>query len=120
MSELQVKKENTNAVEKQTIKVEEFSPSCDVEESKDYYMVNVDMPGLELDKIHVELDRDMLLVEGTDETEGLAPRHYIRQFRVIRGLDASRVQADYKQGVLSLRLPKPETQKPKQIKITCG
>lgn len=120
MSELNIKKEATNnANEKQHVKIEEYAPGCDVEESKDHYIFTIDMPGLDLDKIHVELDRDMLLIEGTSEIDGFAPRHYVRQFRVIRGLDASKVQAEYKMGVLTLKLAKPETQKPKQIKITC-
>ena len=120
MSELTVKKETTpektNAYE-QTIT---FSPDCDIEEAKDCFLVQVDMPGLELNNIHVELDRDMLTVDGTATIEGLETRHYERQFRVMRGLDATKVQADYKNGVLSLRLPKPVEQQARQIKIqTC-
>ena len=78
------------------------------------------MPGLELNDIHVELDRDMLMVEGNATIDGLETRHYERRFRVMRGLDATKVQADYKNGVLALRLPKPVEQQARQIKIqTC-
>ena len=121
MSDLTVKKEavpetkNTNQE-----KMIAFSPDCDIEEAKDCYLVQVDMPGLELNNIHVELDRDMLMVEGNATIDGLETRHYERQFRVMKGLDATKVQADYKNGVLALRLPKPVEQQARQIKIkTC-
>lgn len=121
MSEVQMNNANNTAVaEKQNVKVLEATPDCDIQETKDSYIVTVDMPGMQLDQIHVDLDRDMLTVEGTAQIEGLDPRHYMRQFRVMRGLDASRVQADYKLGVLTLSLAKPSAQQPKQIKITCG
>jgi HSP20 family protein len=121
MSELSVKKESVPETQNKTNeKVVSFSPDCDIEEAKDCYLVQVDMPGLELNDIHVELDRDMLTVEGNAVIDGLETRHYERQFRVMRGLDAAKVKADYKNGVLALKLPKPAEQQARQIKIQCG
>lgn len=116
-TETSLEKQQKNA---QQANIEQIAPECDVEESKNEYIVYADMPGLDLEKIHVELDRDILTVDGTEEVEGLQPIHYIRQFRVVHGLDASRVHADYHNGVLTIRLAKPEEQKPKQIQITCA
>ena len=121
MSELSVKKESVPETQNKTNeKIVSFSPDCDIEEAKDCYMVHVDMPGLELNDIHVELDRDMLTVEGNAVIDGLETRHYERQFRVMRGLDATKVEADYKNGVVDLRLQKETEQQQRQIKIQCG
>jgi len=97
----------------------ECSPDCDIEEAKDEFIVTMDMPGLDAKAIKVELDRDMLNVSAVAEIDGLEARLYKRQFRVMRGLDASKVQADYKLGVLKLRLPKPVEKKARQIQIQC-
>lgn len=105
-----------NAVKVRACRV---SPDCDIEEAKDDYIVRMDMPGLDPEKIDVKLDKDILTVEADSAVDGLETRHYYRQFRVMRGLDAEKCQADYKLGVLTLTLAKPQTAKPQQIKITC-
>lgn len=106
----------TNAVK---IKFQQIQPDVDIEEDKEDYILSMDMPGMEPDKIDVQLDKDLLTVEAKVEIEGLAPREYYRQFRVARGLDATKCRAEYKLGVLTLRLAKPQTAKPQQIKICC-
>ena len=94
-------------------------PDCDIEEAKEDYVIRMDMPGLDPAGIDVKLDKDILTVEAKAEIEGLAPRKYYRQFRVMRGLDAAKCQADYKLGVLTLKLAKPQSAQPQQIKIFC-
>lgn len=94
-------------------------PDCDIEEAKEDYVIRMDMPGLDPAGIDVKLDKDILTVEAKVEIEGLAPRRYFRQFRVMRGLDAAKCQADYKLGVLTLKLAKPQSAQPQQIKICC-
>lgn len=101
------------------IKFQQIQPDVDIEETNNDYILSVDMPGLDPKDIDVKLDKDVLTVEAKAEIEGLAPRHYYRQFRVMKGLDASLCRADYKLGVLSLRLAKPAVAKPQQIKICC-
>lgn len=120
--------ENTKQAQEQTTmakkeegktQFEEFHPDVDIEEAKDDYILNIDIPGLTTDAIDIKLDKDILTVEGNAIIEGLQPRHYYRQFRVMRGMDASQCRADYKHGVLTLRLAKPKTSSPQQIKIAC-
>lgn len=101
------------------IRVQQVQPDVDVEETKEDYVLTIDMPGLNSEDIDVKLDKEILTVEAKAEVEGLAPRHYYRQFRVMRGLDATKCRADYKLGVLTLKLAKPTTAKPQAIKITC-
>lgn len=112
---------NNNELQTTNAKVEyiEVSPDCDIEETKDAFVLNVDMPGLDKSQIKIELDRDMLTVEANEEIDGFEPRHYERQFRVMRNLDPQTIKADYKLGVLNIVLPKPAEQKSQQIKIQC-
>ena len=111
--------ETTAAQKPVKIQFCQVQPDVDIEEDKEDYILSMDMPGLAPENIDVKLDKDLLTVEAKAEIEGLAPREYFRQFRVARGLDAAKCRADYKLGVLTLRLAKPQTAKPQQIKICC-
>lgn len=122
MSNIAVKNDsNNNELQTTNAKVEyiEVAPDCDIEETKDAFVLNVDMPGLDKSQIKIELDRDMLTVDANEEIDGFEPRHYERQFRVMRNLDPQTIKADYKLGVLNIVLPKPAEQKSQQIKIQC-
>ena len=100
------------------IKIQHVQPAADIIETENDFNIRMDMPGLAPDDISVKLDKEILTVEAKSEVEGLAPRIFYRQFRVMRGLDATKCRADYKQGVLALTLAKPTTAQPQQIKIT--
>ena len=98
-------------------KILRTQPAADICETSDNFIIKMDMPGLNPDAISVKLDKEILTIEAKSEIEGLPPLEFHRQFRVMRGLDASACDADYKQGVLALTLPKPSTAKPQQIRI---
>lgn len=122
MSDIAVKNNSNNTELQNTqpkIEYLELAPDCDIEETKEAFVVNVDMPGVDKSKIKVELDRDILTVDAFEEIEGLEPRHYERQFRVLRNMDPEKIKADYKQGVLNIMLPKPLEEKKHEIKIQC-
>ncbi len=108
-----------NAPNAVKIKFQQIQPDVDIEEADQDYIVTADMPGLDPKDIEVKLDKEILTVEAKSEIEGLTPRHYYRQFRVINGIDATQCRADYKLGVLTLKLAKPNAAKPQQIKISC-
>ena len=110
--------QNSNAIQKPE-QEKAIIPAVDIEETTDDVIVSVDMPGIDPQKIDVQLDKDILTVQAKSEIESLEPRLFRRQFRVMRGLDSSKCRADYKLGVLTLRLTKPTTSQPQQIKITC-
>ncbi|MFA5624848.1 MAG: Hsp20/alpha crystallin family protein [Bradymonadales bacterium] len=118
MSENMVKEDNTEM--KPEVKVQTVFPQVDILELKDDFMVRADLPGLEIEDISVSLDRDMLTVEAQSDVEGLYPRAFARKFRVMRGIDAEKIRADYKDGVLTLMLAKPVESKPQRIQIQSG
>jgi HSP20 family protein len=111
-----------------------FAPAADVLASEEEVVVHVDVPGLSADELDIELENDVLTVrgqrafpyggEGGGAEGGYAWQLIERSFgtfeRVLRvpaGLDPDAIEATVADGVLTLRIPKPETLKPRRIKI---
>jgi HSP20 family protein len=103
-------------------------PAVDVWETEKELVLSFDLPGIEEEKIAVELDENMLTVSGERERMGehSSERFYrferrygqfSRSVSLPAGVKDSDVQADYKNGVLEIRIPKPEEPKPRRIEI---
>ena len=78
------------------------------------------MPGLQSSAIDVSLDKEQLFVEGISEVEDLQSVRFSRSFRVMPSLNPDEVRAEYKQGVLTVHLPKPAELTPRKIQVTAG
>ena len=105
-----------------------WNPAVDIYDSKDNVMVKADIPGMKKDEIDVSVHRDTLIIKGekkrekeTKESDFVRTERYYGSFnRAIRlpsEVQADKVNAAYKNGVLELVLPKKEESKPKQLKI---
>jgi HSP20 family protein len=103
-------------------------PVVDVWETENELVLSFDLPGIEEDKIAVELEDNVLTVSGERErtAEHSADRFYrferrygqfSRSVTLPTGVDEEDVKADFKQGVLEIRIPKPEEPKPRRIEI---
>lgn len=103
-------------------------PAVDVWETDDELVLSFDLPGIPEDKITVELDDNVLTVSGERErsSEHSSERFYrferrfgtfSRSVTLPAGVGESDIKADYTNGVLEVRVPKPEEQKPKRIQI---
>lgn len=103
-------------------------PEVDITEEKDHILVKADLPGMKQEDIAVEVEDDILTIKGerkqeTEKKEGQAHRiersygRFLRSFSLPSNVDASKVNAAYKNGVLEVTLPKKESAKPKQIKV---
>jgi HSP20 family protein len=103
-------------------------PAVDVWETDDELVLSFDLPGIPEDKIAVELDNDVLTVSGererTEERSGERFYRYERRFGTFSrsvslptGISEDSIKADYKDGVLEVRVAKPEEPKPKRIQI---
>jgi HSP20 family molecular chaperone IbpA len=102
-----------------------LTPAVDIYETDDALTVVADMPGVGKDDVDVRLEDDVLSIVGTlshpqranptYEEYGLL--NYHRQFRLNEAVDRDNIQAELKQGVLTLTLPKTEAAKPRQIKV---
>ncbi len=117
------KKEDEN-IEK-TRELYEASPTVDIYENEDEILLHADMPGVVKDDISVNIDNGTLSLSGVRKlaSKGLAnweefsDVEYIRSFSVPQTIDVERVEAELKDGVLRLHLPKSEAAKPRQIEI---
>ena len=102
-------------------------PAADIFEDADGISVVLDMPGVSKDRLHVKADSNGLVVEGDAEIpmpEGMEAvyadvnaAHYRRSFGLTSELDAERIEAVLKDGVLTLRIPKRAELKPRRIEI---
>ena len=105
-----------------------WAPAVDMYETKDELVMSAELPGLNEKDIHLSITGDLLTVRGE--------RHWsqdVKQESVYRGerwygkferslplpfpVQADKVKASYRDGVLTIKLPKAEEIKPKEIKI---
>ena len=105
-----------------------WQPACDIAEENEHFLLSIDMPGIPKENISIEVEGNKLVVTGERKSESrdqkkgftYSERKYgtfQRTFTLPRGLEAERIEAKFKDGVLELTLPKTEPAKAKQIKI---
>jgi HSP20 family protein len=102
----------------------EAAPAVDVTESEKAYEITAELPGMEEKNIEVKVANGNLTIKGEKQEEKeekkknyyLHERHFgsfERSFEMPGGLDADKIEASFKKGVLTITLPKtPEAQKP--------
>jgi HSP20 family molecular chaperone IbpA len=102
-----------------------LSPAVDIYETDDGLVVVADIPGVDKDNLHIEVEDSVLTIHGKI---ALSPRtnlvsreyellEYYRQFTLGDKVEQSKITANLKDGVLTLTLPKAEHAKPKQIQV---
>lgn len=108
---------------------ERVPPAIDVHETEDEYLVSAELPGLKKEDIKVSIQNGVLTINAESKFEAKKEKkgRIIRQERqygnIVRSLSLGSVvkeesiKADYKNGVLSLRIPKKEEAKPKVIDV---
>lgn len=100
----------------------------DITETEDAFVVKASLPGVTPDDVHITVQGDTLTISGESkaEEEKKGEHWHIRERRVgsfqrsvtlSTPVNSEQAQADYEHGVLTLRLPKSEAAKPRQIKI---
>ena len=102
----------------------DWTPSADIYETESAYLIAIDLPGIEREALEIDVDDNRLIVKGSrviseskqHRTE--RPRgRFVRSFSVPASVDQGKIGAEYKDGVLQIRLPKQSEQKPKKIDI---
>ena len=105
-----------------------WAPVVDVTENENEIVLEAELPGMKKDEIDIQLNGDTLTLRGERQIEQSqkgeqyhrVERQYgawQRSFQVEIPIDAQNVSADYQSGVLTVRLPKAEEVKPRQIEI---
>jgi HSP20 family molecular chaperone IbpA len=105
-------------------------PAVDVFENPHGITLLADMPGVPREQLEIKVEGESLLIEGTVLTQmpqGLEPIHaevrvprYRRSFVLSRELDTSGIQANLKEGVLSLHIPKKAHAQARKIPVSAG
>jgi HSP20 family protein len=105
-----------------------WAPAFDVYEEKDNYVVKAELPGIKREDINVSLHEGDLIISGErksetpgEGTEVHRAERFFGKFQRTVSLPATvatdKVSAEYKDGILTVTLPKSEAAKPKQIQV---
>jgi HSP20 family protein len=104
-------------------------PASDIVENKDSFVISVELPGLKKEDVKVTLQNSMLTISGEKKVESETKEHtyhrversygsFYRSFELPTPVDSGKIQADFKDGILKINLPKQEEAKPKEIAIS--
>jgi HSP20 family protein len=108
-----------------------LSPAIDIAVEKDAVVVRADLPGLSKDDVSVTLQDNYLTIRGEkkQETEQKETNYFVserlygsfaRTIELPVAVDANKIEARFKDGVLHVTLPKTENAKPKRIEVKVG
>lgn len=106
-----------------------WTPALDVHETKDNFIVRAELPGMKREEIDVSLHEGVLSISGERKTENIkeeaevyrSERFYGKFQRSVTlptSVAGDKVEAKYKDGILTITLPKTEEAKRKQINVT--
>ena len=110
-------------------RLSDWTPALDVYEERDYFTVKMELPGMKKEDIEVSFHEGSLSISGErktetkhEETEVYRSERFFGRFQRTVSLpstvDPAKVKASYKDGILSITLPKTEAAKPKHIDVT--
>ena len=114
-----------------TLATRHFSPPMDLVENETQYVLRADLPGLNAQDVKIEFDHDVLTISGERRSEQevsengyrrveRASGSFARSLTLPGGVDASKIEASFTDGVLELTVPKPEQSKPHRIAINAS
>lgn len=102
---------------------------CDIQDKGDSYLLEAELPGFERENIHIDQEGDTLTISASTDTSNEKKSEdgsYLRRERKVgsfsrsfdvSGIDTDQIQATYRNGVLSLNLPKKNAQLPNSRRI---
>lgn len=105
-----------------------WTPAVDLRETEDEYIVHADLPGMKKEDIDIEVVEDVVTIKGERKQESeqksgnfhRVERNYgsfLRAVEIPGGFAADNVTATFDNGVLEVKLPKRDEQKPRSIKV---
>ena len=109
----------------------DWAPSVDIAETAEEFQIKAELPDVKKEDVKVSVDHGILRIEGERKQEKeekgkkfhRVERSYgsfMRSFTLPDSVDESRVQAEFKEGMLQIRLPKAPKAKPKSVDIKVG
>ena len=114
--------------ENEAMTVADWTPSVDISETTAEYVIKAEIPEVKKEDVKVTLEHGVLTVQGVrrQEAEEKGKKYhrversygsFVRSFSLPDLVDDTKVQADLKEGILTLHLPKSEKAKPKAIEV---
>ncbi|HVO56336.1 MAG TPA: Hsp20/alpha crystallin family protein [Dongiaceae bacterium] len=108
-----------------------WAPAVDIHEGEQELVVKADLPGVKPEDLDIRVENNILTIRGerkfdqkTEEKNYLRVERsygsFARSFSLANTVNTEAIKADYKDGVLTLSIPKREEAKPKQIKVSVG
>lgn len=108
-----------------------WAPAVDIFENEHDLVVKADLPDVKPEELDIRVENNILTIRGerkfekkVDEKNYLRVERsygsFARSFSLANTVNSEAIKADYKDGVLTLTIPKREEAKPKQIKVTVG
>src|SRR6202011_2607294 len=106
--------------------VADWVPIADITEDEKEYLIKAELPDLKKEDVKVTLENGVLTISGERKFEKKNKKYhrveraygrFVRSFALPDDADPNGVQADFKDGVLIVHLPKNEKAKPKQIEV---
>jgi HSP20 family protein len=102
----------------------DWTPAADIYETESGYLIALDLPGINRDALEINIDDNRLIVKGArvvnDEKARRSERpqgKFLRSFSLPVSIDQGKIGAEYKDGVLQIRLPKRAEQKAQKIEV---
>ncbi len=105
----------------------ELTPAADIHETKEGAVIYIDLPGVSKDTLDINIDSDVLTIKGEvnlNTPDDLNPTYmdvhagfYSRKFTLSSELDSAKIDANLKNGVLKLEIPRSEKHKPRKIEV---
>ena len=122
-TDLTTRKENIAARRQDMPRV---APVVDIYENENEILLQADMPGVTKEQVTINVDNGKLEIsgmrklqtKGTSTWQEFGDVEYRRIFSVPQSIDVGKVNAELKEGVLKLHLPKTEAAKPRTIQIS--
>lgn len=114
--------------ENETMTVADWIPLVDISETTTEYVIKAEIPEVKKEDVKVTLEHGVLTVQGIrrQEVEEKGKKYhrversygsFVRSFSLPDLVDDTKVQADFKEGILTLHFPKSEKAKPKAIEV---
>lgn len=105
-----------------------WAPEVDIHETSDALVLEADLPGIDEKDLDIRVENNLLTIRGERKFEKKVNEDsylrversygaFTRSFSLPHTINTDQIQAEYRNGVLTIRLPKREEAKPKQVKI---
>lgn len=110
---------------------EETTPSVDIFEEGTDMVMKAELPGMKKEEIEVNVSGDRIIISGEKKREEKVEKKnyyrlersygsFSRSFTLPSGVQADKIKAQFKDGILEVRIPKTEEAKKKEIKVSVG